>query len=608
MVSKASNVNEKCKMLSTFMVVVILSVTGVNGECKQGKLKHECWNVNLVDWLVIKNPQSVNKLDLKDSQLAELPRYLPESNEELFINYTNLAVLNFTRCNIRTIEKSVFANVQKLTTLMITQNFLNEVPDLHPKLIFLDLSYNQIESGLDKLQWLEGLQDLYMHHNQIHDIQYDFSDLTKLRALDLSWNQITTLPENFFRGPNGSDAHTKEYKLIKLNLQNNKLTSIGGDDLASLGNLKYLHLGNNEIETLVFNAFGTNHVLEMVSLANNKLTTVHPELFRNKSNLKRLILSGNMIKTLNQDVFLTSTGLSYLDLSSNEISLIDDQIFANLMNLEYLLIARNNISDVNMLFWPLSKIKYIDASGNIISSDLDCTNCLKLNTLKLNDNLISHIAIKLNDGFISIDLSGNKIENLNKITIRFGKRGYINLDLTNNDIKEFEVDEFLEVNQHIQHVALDASLSEDFSSKLANYKSTFWTIKKNTTSITQEIPDILPTTPEPLTTEDVTPTPDKPKPPELTTEELPTTPDKPKVPESTTEDVPTTPIPMINQRYTFLELLYCCLGTFVATTLLVGGSVCLYNCRVQKNMKMLHEYEMETRGYKGSNYENIPSE
>ncbi|MGJ5632248.1 COR domain-containing protein, partial [Nostoc sp. CALU 1950] len=107
--------------------------------------------------------------------------------------------------------------------------------------------------------------------------------LQQLISLDLSYNQLTTLPE----------AITHLQKLTWLDLYDNKLTTLP-EAIARLQQLTYLYLNGNELTTLP-EAIARLQKLTDLDLSHNQLTTL-PEAITRLQQLTDLDLVGNPIE------------------------------------------------------------------------------------------------------------------------------------------------------------------------------------------------------------------------------------------------------------------------------------------------------------------------
>ena len=98
----------------------------------------------------------------------------------------------------------------------------NELPFRLPHLSYIDLSHNQLSSLPDNFGLLFHLKTLLLRYNRLTSLPDSFVCLVKLEKLDLSHNKLRTLPQDF----------TKMESLAKLNISKNRLkvlpVSLGG--------------------------------------------------------------------------------------------------------------------------------------------------------------------------------------------------------------------------------------------------------------------------------------------------------------------------------------------------------------------------------------------
>lgn len=135
-----------------------------------------------------------------------------------FTSIPNLHFLNLSENNLRTLPANAFANTS---------------------LTLLDLSLNP---GLDmdkhSLSGLESsLVHLLLRENNISSLNTDLSSLRSLKHIDLSTNQLTTLP-----------TWNRESSIESLNLQNNNLVTLEYSTMLALErSLKTLYMGSNPL-------------------------------------------------------------------------------------------------------------------------------------------------------------------------------------------------------------------------------------------------------------------------------------------------------------------------------------------------------------------------
>ncbi|XP_078129664.1 leucine-rich repeat-containing G-protein coupled receptor 5-like isoform X2 [Sander vitreus] len=226
---------------------------------------------------------SLETLDLNYNSLVEFPTairslsHLKElgfhSNniqsipEHAFTGNPSLITIFFYDNPIQSVGRSAFQNLPELRTLSLNGAAdLTEFPDLTgtkslesltitgaritslpssvceqlPNLQLLDLSYNQIQT-LPSFSGCESVQKIDLQHNEIEELEENtFRSLMSLRSLDLSWNRLSTVKPNSFSALPA---------LTKLDLSSNQLSSL---PLIGLQSLTHLRLaGNTQLMELI---------------------------------------------------------------------------------------------------------------------------------------------------------------------------------------------------------------------------------------------------------------------------------------------------------------------------------------------------------------------
>ncbi|KAM9347990.1 LOW QUALITY PROTEIN: transforming growth factor beta activator LRRC32 [Symphorus nematophorus] len=135
-----------------------------------------------------------------------------------FTSISNLEFLNLSENSLRTLPANAFANTP---------------------LKLLDLSLNPgLDMDKDSLSGLEqSLVHLLLRENNISSLNTELSSLRSLKHIDLSTNQLTTLP-----------IWNKESSIESLNLQNNNLVTLEYSTIHVLEHsLKTLYMGSNPL-------------------------------------------------------------------------------------------------------------------------------------------------------------------------------------------------------------------------------------------------------------------------------------------------------------------------------------------------------------------------
>lgn len=144
----------------------------------------------------------------------------------------------------------------------------------------LDLSWHDLSTIPESLAQLTNLRRINLSANKISTIPNFLDQFTNLEELDLSINQLSTIPDSLSQLAN----------LNYLSLRINQINTIP-DSLGQLANLHYLDLSGNQIRTIP-DSLTQLAKMEYLYLSNNNISSI-PDSFRQLSVYTRLYLAGN---------------------------------------------------------------------------------------------------------------------------------------------------------------------------------------------------------------------------------------------------------------------------------------------------------------------------
>ncbi|XP_063706940.1 chaoptin isoform X2 [Culicoides brevitarsis] len=479
---------------------------------------------------------------------------IPALPTDAFSSLPLLETIDLSGNNLMEIEKDVFRDgMARLKNVILADNLLSSIPysPLAPlkALRMLDLSYNRISTfapdevelksvrlnlnalhleynqitsippesfgNFDVLNmtYLDGnpinvisegafknarIRELYMRNCKLHYISPEaFVSLeSSLQVLDLSGNNITSLPEKIFSAFDSlkilSLRDNKFLKIVptelfmalqptlhKLDLTGDNMPSLILQDLRRLRNLRSLaisRLAGQSIGPEDFLEYG--YELEDLKIYKAGLKSIRNNAFREIRTIKRLDLSENNINSIENDAFKEvghsllslriSRGLSMdtvpvaafkalksleeLDLTNNRLSKVPDTSFHNLKNLRVVEMHDNMIDQLSKgtfqgdLHHNLEIVSFAFNSIRHVSQHT-FVDLKSLKKVRLEDNKIERIERKafMNlDKLRTINLRGNKINSISDEAFQ-NLQSLEYLDMAYNSLSSFDFDYFDQV-------------------------------------------------------------------------------------------------------------------------------------------------------------------
>ncbi len=225
--------------------------------------------------------------------------------------------------------------------LSLDNLYLTKIPTIifthpafsHTKL--LNLSQNQLTTLPSEICRLTNLQQLNLNNNRLTTLPAEIGNLTNLQELYLYENQLTTLPAKIVNLTNlqqfnlgGNRLTTLPAKIVNLtnlqqfNLSGNRLTTLPAE-IGNLTNLRELYLYENQLTILPAEICRLTN-LQQLNLYGNRLTTLPAEI-GNLTNLQQFNLGGNRLTTLPTEIGKL-TNLQQLDLYVNQLTALPAEI------------------------------------------------------------------------------------------------------------------------------------------------------------------------------------------------------------------------------------------------------------------------------------------
>ena len=254
-----------------------------------------------------------------------------------FKMFSSVLIFNFVinqerNLSCDTNETFYFYNITEIKITKINFKYLNQILKKNE-----NETINLILKNLD----IENLEDMNIYNSYVNQ-------------LDLFENYVQVLPENFFSrlkfikelniGLNKFFDLTSFYSNIdknlcaflyleKLDLSNNEIISLVGNNFDKLENLKFLNLEFNKIKSFSSFDFNKFHQIRELTLGNDEMVIDEEFLFENFSNLESLKLMFCEFKSLNSRLFAGLRNLKSLFLLGKNLDNLTENIFYETRNL-----------------------------------------------------------------------------------------------------------------------------------------------------------------------------------------------------------------------------------------------------------------------------------
>ncbi|XP_031618700.1 chaoptin-like [Contarinia nasturtii] len=213
------------------------------------------------------------------------------------------------------------------------------IPGLFQNIENYDISHKGIELLTSDDLNFKSLVALRAFSNNICNISGSiFSRAPNLTAIDFSYNNISVLYRNDFKGAP---------QIIKMDFSSNRISSLENEIFMDLPNLTDINFANNRINELHKNIFSGAAQLITINFSKNNISFMELGIFVDCHNLTKIDLSYNQIFTLDRDMFSTVADLRTLSLYGNRIEVIYSDTFKNNKLLRSLNVGANPIHSIN---------------------------------------------------------------------------------------------------------------------------------------------------------------------------------------------------------------------------------------------------------------------
>lgn len=424
----------------------------------------------------------LERLDLSTNQLTAVP-------EDTFCQLPNLVFLNLSKNRVRDVSDLGF---KERVPPPPPQPLISGHEDVYDAgqqqyqhrnkyasgpcpldVQSVDVSWNHIavlpSNGFSLLRRLTELRLAGNGISVVHDRA--LGGLTSLEILDLTCNDIGSLPENTFK--DAAESVTQIY------LQNNSIDALPLGLFVNLYQLTTLDLSYNRLTSDWINAGTFTGLIRLVSLnlSYNKVSKLDPTIFHDLYTLQILNLGGNLIESVPNDAFIPLRNLDTLVLSNNKIVEIGPMALNGLFALTLLSLDGNKLTDVHKdCFKNCTTLQDLNLSGNALKTvPLSLREMRLLKALDLGENEIEFIDTDSFYGLMNLyglRLMGNRIRNVSSNLFDNLPSLQI-LSLAHNQIDLVALDAFQNLSS-IQAIRLDGNRLSSMEHLFRNVSSLLW--------------------------------------------------------------------------------------------------------------------------------------
>ncbi|KAL0299579.1 UNVERIFIED_CONTAM: Receptor-like protein EIX1 [Sesamum radiatum] len=344
----------------------------------------------LIGWFSNFSSTSLTSINLGGNNMAgPIPTF--------FENMTSLEYLDLSQCDIQGGIPKYFGNMSNLTELnMFGSNLTGDFSELimnlsgpvQRKLVYLDLSENNLSGLFPNMSRFSSLIDLLLEGNQLSgSIQEGHLRLPHLIVLDLSSNRFTgPVPDLLFCSSLGG-----------LLLNNNMFNGTITQSIGRLSQLRVLDLSLNSFLEVNFSPdWDPTFQLGTLILRQCKLGKYFPTWIRTQKEIAHIDISNTGISDVLPSWFVPIfPKLMYLNASNNQMygvsALRDSLLPQSQLRATILDISRNKISASLDFLCYVKEWGLLDLSDNLFSGQIpDCfANFQWLRFLNLANNHLS---------------------------------------------------------------------------------------------------------------------------------------------------------------------------------------------------------------------------
>ena len=285
--------------------------------------------------------KKLSSLVVQDSFPANIPAMFSDLNNV----WWEMAEVNFERVPLKGIPEQWRTTMPLLQSLLLVECNLTKPPE-----------FPWSDSTLEYQRGLRRTADSFHTVTSIH-VQGNLY----VRVLRLDYNNIVDLTSHEFSG-----------LLHVLSLRGNGLQTIGPLCFRKLRGIQRIDLSRNNLVSLPQDLFRGLTSLRQVYLRSNKLKIIEQKLFKDLKNVTIVHLRQNNLDYIPKGLFNSLDSLEILDMGINNIRKIEENPFSKNASLKVLYLDNNRLSSIPSWIFLLPDMRLINLSSNGLKfQDLD---------------------------------------------------------------------------------------------------------------------------------------------------------------------------------------------------------------------------------------------
>ena len=229
-------------------------------------------------------------------------------------------------------------------------------------------------------------------------------------------------------------------KVTELDLSGNQIKSLPKGFFDNMTNLKNLFLENNLLTALPEHAFRNNKNLARLDIASNKIKYFDKDLFYGLENVWSFDLGKNQVSSLDKDQFKDCKGAQELNIGEMKLKKLPKGLFKGFSDkLTFVNVSLNQLTELPSDINGLRGLKQLYCRSNRLTSlsNIKFSNMPNLTTVNAMKNYITSLPKNIwanNPKIMSVDLHDNLLTSVSASMLPAGMKNMHQFDISMNNI------------------------------------------------------------------------------------------------------------------------------------------------------------------------------